>query len=82
MGCDIHPYVEVRINNKWEISTKEVFSLDSFEREWQKRLMSERPFDWRSYSLFAFLAGVRNYDCCEPISEPRGLPEDCSDSID
>ena len=39
------------------------------------------PFDWRSYSMFAFLAGVRNYDHCEPISEPRGIPEDISDNI-
>lgn len=40
------------------------------------------PFDWRNYSVFAFLANVRNYDCCEPISEPRGLPSDVSNDID
>ena len=34
------------------------------------------PFDWRSYAIFGFLAGVRNYSMVEPISEPRGLPED------
>lgn len=28
----------------------------------------------RSYSVFAFLAGVRNYSAIIPISKPRGLP--------
>lgn len=34
------------------------------------------PFDWRSYSMFAFLVGVRNYSAITPISPPRGLPAD------
>lgn len=38
-------------------------------------------FDWRDYSLFAFLAGVRNYSGVDPISEPRGLPGDLSDEV-
>lgn len=33
------------------------------------------PFDWRSYDLFSFLAGVRNYSDITPISEPRGYHE-------
>ncbi len=40
-----------------------------------------RPFDDRNYSLFAFLANVRNYDCCEPIAQPRGIPDDVSDYV-
>lgn len=35
------------------------------------------PFDWRNYGMFAFLAGVRNYSAITPLSEPRGLPDDC-----
>lgn len=34
-----------------------------------------RPFDWRSYGMFGFLAGVRNYSAVPPIAESRGLPE-------
>jgi len=34
------------------------------------------PFDWRSYGMFGFLAGVRNYSDVTPLSEPRGLPDD------
>lgn len=30
---------------------------------------------WRNYSLFWFLAWVRNYDFKEPLSEPRWIPE-------
>lgn len=33
-------------------------------------------FKNRDYSVFAFLAGVRNRDNIIPISPPRGLPED------
>jgi hypothetical protein len=35
-----------------------------------------RPFDWRSYGMFGFLAGVRNYSAVAPIAEKRGLPDD------
>lgn len=33
------------------------------------------PFDWRSYDMYSFLAGVRNYSNITPISEPRGEHE-------
>lgn len=39
------------------------------------------PFDWRSYSLYGFLAGVRNYSGIPPISNPRGLPADSSETV-
>jgi hypothetical protein len=35
-----------------------------------------QTFDWRSYGVYGFLAGVRNYSAVPPISEPRGLPAD------
>lgn len=70
MGCDIHSFAERKRNGKWE-KVEEGFIEISNEKE-----KGNEPFDWRSYSIFAFLAGVRNYDCCEPISEPKGLPYD------
>lgn len=39
------------------------------------------PFDWRSYGMFAFLAGVRNYSAVSPIAERRGFPGDASDEV-
>lgn len=82
MGCDIHSFAERRNKqtNKWE-KVEDAFSLDNYDKERLKKDKGENPFDWRSYSMFAFLAGVRNYDHCEPLSEPRGLPDDISDEV-
>lgn len=43
-----------------------------------KILKSVEPFDVRSYGLFGFLAGVRNYSAITPIALPRGIPADAS----
>lgn len=77
MGCDIHSFAEKRNKktNKWELVTNH-FTIDSFDQEYYNKEKGDCPFDWRSYSMFAFLAGVRNYDHCEPLSEPKGLPND------
>ena len=40
--------------------------------------LSEMRID-RCYDLFSKMADVRNYDGIEPISKPRGLPDDCSE---
>ncbi|PCI96619.1 MAG: hypothetical protein COB15_09535 [Flavobacteriales bacterium] len=78
MGCDIHSFVEKK-NEKgdWE-KVSDCITLGEFDRNWYKKEKGDSPFDWRSYSIFAFLAGVRNYDHCDPISEPRGVPDDHS----
>ena len=77
MGCDIHSFAEKRNKKtgKWEVVTDH-FTLDAFGQEYYNKEKGDDPFDWRSYSMFAFLAGVRNYDHCEPLSEPKGLPDD------
>jgi len=36
-------------------------------------------FLYQTYSLFAFLAGIRNYDCCEPLAPLKWLPFDLND---
>lgn len=71
MGCDIHMIVQKRDDaGKW-------IEIDgNFAGDYEA---STVPFDWRSYGLFAFLAGVRNYAAITPISEPRGLPADFVD---
>jgi hypothetical protein len=40
-----------------------------------------RPFDWRAYGMYAFLAGVRNYSAVTPLAERRGLPKDISELV-
>jgi hypothetical protein len=80
MGCDIHSFAEVKRNNKWE-KVNDHFTLDDYDKKYYNKEKGENPFDWRSYSTFAFLAGVRNYDHCKPISEPKGLPYDLSEEV-
>lgn len=70
MGCDIHDYCEVYRDGVWT-KTGAIFP------DYEGRL-SEHPYDGRNYSLFAFLAGVRNYNEIVPLSEPRGIPTDAS----
>lgn len=82
MGCDIHSFAERRNKEtkKWERVTNH-FSLGEFDKRYYKKEKGDYPFYWRSYSMFAFLADVRNYDHCEPLSEPKGLPDDISDEV-
>src|SRR4051812_37398365 len=71
MGCDIHGFVEVKKNGKWERMTDEVFNIEDTISG-----PTSEPFYWRSYSTFAFLADVRNYSHVPAIAPYRGLPED------
>lgn len=60
MGTDIYCYVEQRID----------------ENLWEEVKFGPAIFDWRSYRLFGWLAGVRNYSCVGPLVPPRGMPSD------
>ena len=72
MGCDIHSFAEVKRNDKWEMIEEEIFPFyEGFDGD-----NTTEPFYWRSYFMFEFLAGVRNYDGIEPISLPKGFPKD------
>lgn len=85
MGCDIHMYVEKKIDGKWQF-------LPPPERELWKNQdgTSYMGADWywgRNYSLFAMLADVRNGygfagvdrgEKVAPIDFPRGVPSDAS----
>lgn len=68
MGCDIHPYAEVRRNGKWERADVEV--------------PSDRNY-W-TFSILAGVrnghgfAGVYTGEPVRPIAQPRGLPIDCT----
>jgi hypothetical protein len=83
MGCDIHLFVEVRDKpgEPWRLQPVHW----SYEHDGKK--IEQVGFDWRSYDIFAMLAGVRNGsgfagsdtgDGFVPIAEPRGLPDDIS----
>jgi hypothetical protein len=68
MGTDIHVCVEIKVDYD----------------EWQFKNWGGQKFqDWamleeRFYPVFAALADMRNYGPFTPISQPKGLPADCS----
>lgn len=70
MSCDIYAFAEVKgKNNKWEKVNDKIFPTYYGEK-------TDEPFSVRSYSLFGFLANVRNYAYCPVIAQPKGLPND------
>jgi hypothetical protein len=91
MGCDIHLVVEKRNGNQWErvLPPDEVrdpwlveqSAQETGESRWYRDRVKVTWFDDRNYNLFAILAGVRNNFDFEPISEPRGLPNDLSAEV-
>jgi len=66
MGCDIHPAIEQFVEDEWLLFARGDLGIP------------------RWYSLFTAMANVRSgaADSPVPISEPRGVPEDCSLDID
>lgn len=83
MGCDIHIFVEKKSGKYWQ-KVGAVFPY-KYGEEGEK---TDEPFDDRNYTLFAFLADVRNGygfagsdtgDAIKPIDMPRGVPKDASD---
>ena len=92
MGCDIHFYVEKKVNGKWKSadSWKEnKFAGEAGEPDLE--LPYENSFyQGRNYDLFAILANVRNGrgfagvytgEGFNPISDPKGLPSDLSKEL-
>jgi len=89
MGCDIHIYAETRKskNDPW---TKVGAIWPSEYAQYGGEAMTDEPYQGRNYKLFGLLADVRNgrgFAGCdtgnrvEPISQPRGLPDDLSDEL-
>lgn len=95
MGTDIHMYAEVREpGGPWRKVGK-VFQSSMYDKtdnyfSAERFLHTDQPYDGRNYNLFAILASVRNGSGFagvttsggfNPISEPRGLPDDLSDEL-
>ena len=85
MGCDIHFYVEKKQpDGTWKAHG--AFEKEEDESGWISQT-SGRLYSGRNYNLFSILADVRNGrgfagiktgEGFNPISEPRGVPEDAS----
>lgn len=74
MGCDIHVYVERKVNGKWE-------SADKWDDEEPDYVPYEvRLYEGRDYELFGMISkGVRR-DFTNGL-EAKGLPEDLSRKV-
>lgn len=76
MGTDIWMYLEVKQDGIWkDESLYKYFSWSS-----GSELDLESVIKYRSYELFGMLAGVRRDDI-DRIDDPRGLPDDLSETI-
>lgn len=73
MGTYIHAYAERRTNGQWFPAS--LSGLVNGEDH------PAKLFDGQNYTLFGWLADVRNYAKVPPLSQPRGLPEDVSTDI-
>lgn len=94
MGTDIHMACEVRRNGKWGLMTDKVFRNTWYDPtsdfDWCKEELTNIPYDSRCYNLFAILADVRNGsgfagvkigEYFNPISEPKGYPDDLCEEL-
>src|SRR5271155_1861299 len=89
MGCDIRLSVEFKKDNKWHQVLREESEWPSGECDSCKEDDPDRYYHtWckrglygtRYSKTFAVLADVRNKWIINPISMPRGFPEDASDT--
>ncbi|OBZ16384.1 MULTISPECIES: hypothetical protein [Bacillales] len=83
MGTDIHVYIEQKtIKNDNPLMTHWI-SVDEWINHPCFEAMEVRKKYWtdRNYLLFAILANVRNRYSIQPISLPKGLPDDVSPEV-
>ncbi|WP_052350317.1 hypothetical protein [Paenibacillus gorillae] len=83
MGTDIHVYIEQKtIKNDNPLMT-EWNSIDEWSNDPYFEVTEVRKKYWtdRNYLLFAILANVRNRYNIQPISLPKGLPDDVSPKV-
>lgn len=81
MGCDIHLYVEKRVDGKWVAADK--WGPDKYDESGGRKVVDydDRFYTGRSYGLFSILANVRNGAGFKPIAMPRGLPKDVTPEV-
>jgi hypothetical protein len=88
MGCDIHLYVEKRVDGKWIAADK--WTPDEADDGRLCADYASRFYSGRNYDLFAILADVRNGhgfagvktgSGFNVISPPKGIPQDCCAEI-
>lgn len=86
MGCDIHLFVERKVDGKWISADK--WTPYPYREEGDVKQFwvayDDRFYRDRNYDLFGMLANVRNGvwgDGFNPIAAPKGLPCDVSPEV-
>ena len=60
----------------WQLEGSEVrFPVRECDQEFLGITVTDRPFNYQSYAIASFIAGIRNDYGIEPIAPNRGLPE-------
>jgi hypothetical protein len=72
MGCDIHTYVEKKVDGKW-MPVIGQSPYDSYQT------LAGFAYSGRNYGLFGVLAEVRSEG--PPIDQERGMPDDVCEEI-
>lgn len=74
MGVYIHAYVEKKIGSEWQ----------SLYVNRKGGLINHPAQIWgtQGYTLYGWLADVRNDSAIQPISDRRGLPDDVSQEVE
>lgn len=93
MGCDIHLCLERRLRKEKKVIVSPEIKRENgtirkelsyiMEKKWLSCNITGFYGTWgdRHYGMFAKLADVRNDWNIQPISEPRGIPEDITSEV-
>ena len=84
MGCDIHVRIECKFKyeGKWVWQDYTPIFKNPYYGIYDKAPEYEEYYiGGRWYKAFALLADVRNSEDITPISRPKGLPDDVSESV-
>lgn len=73
MGTYLYAYCEKRVNGEWQACT--------VQNRASKMRYSFQIWDFQNYTVFGWLANVRNDAQIPPLSEKRGFPEGVSKEI-
>jgi len=81
MGCDIHVYIEKRVDNQfpWDTDEGHVVETEIYGEGETYQWLQQVSATGRDYNLFGYLAGVRRVP--DGALEPRGVPSCVSKPI-
>ena len=77
MGTDIHTWIQIKKNGKWE--TLNLYIEKKKDNDTKEYERAYTLVENRNYGLFGKLAGLRTWE--DAIVPPRGWPDDITEDI-